>query len=154
MKIFTFCKGPRFNPQRRQFFFYPFSRFSLIPPQSASLYIIASFEVYLIAGNNYPHVLVVLFQKSSTVQYILTPSIFDMPLLYSISSLKSMTDMRGSSNFRPRVGGGGGGEGAGQNLTEKGFVNFLVLKLIYSGFNVLNMFTVGSTVNFKENCTF
>ena len=51
-------------------------------------YIIASFEVYLIAETNLPHVLVVLFQKSSTVQYILTPSIFDMPLLYSISSLK------------------------------------------------------------------
>ena len=51
-------------------------------------YIIASFEVYLIAETNLPHVLVVLFQKSSTVQYILTPSIFDMPSLYSISSLK------------------------------------------------------------------
>ena len=63
-----------------------------------------------------------------------------------------MTYMRGSSSFRLRGGGGGGG--AGQNLTEKGFVNFLVLKLIYSGFNVLNLFTVGSTVNFKENCTF
>ena len=35
------------------FFFFPFfSRFSLIPSQSASLYIIASFEVYLIAENN------------------------------------------------------------------------------------------------------
>ena len=124
------------------FFSFFFSRFSLIPSQSASLYIIESFEVYLIAENNYPHVLVVLFQKSSTVQYILTPSIFDMPLLYSISSLKSMSDMRGSSNFRLRGGEGGGG----QNLTEKGFVNFLVLKLIYSGFNVLNLFTVGSTV--------
>ena len=45
------------------------------------------------------------------------PSIFDMPLLYSISSLKSMTDMRRSSNFRLRGGGGGGG--AGQNLTGK-----------------------------------
>ena len=67
-----------------------------------------------------------------------------MPLLYSISSLKSMTDMRGSSNFRLRGGGGGG---AGQNLTEKCFVNLLVLKLIYSGFNVLDLFTVGSTVN-------
>ena len=44
-----------------------------------------------------------------------------------------MCDMRGSSNFRLRGGGG-----AGQNLIEKGFVNFLVLKLIYSGFNVLN----------------
>ena len=45
-----------------------FSRFSLIPSQSASLYIIASFEVYLIAENNYPHIglLVFLFQKSST----------------------------------------------------------------------------------------
>ena len=73
------------------------------------VYIIASFEVYLKDENNYPHVLVVLFQKSSTVQYILTPSIFDMPLLYSISSLKSMTDMRGSSNFRLSGGGGGGG---------------------------------------------
>ena len=53
-----------------------------------------------------------------------------------------MTDMRGSSNFRLRGGGG-----AGQNLTEKGFVNFLVLKLIYSWFIVLDLFTVGSTVN-------
>ena len=69
------------------------SRFSSIPSQSASLYIIASFEFYLIAKNNYPHIhvglLVVLFQKSSTVQYILMPSISDMPLLYSISSLKT-----------------------------------------------------------------
>ena len=39
------------------------------------------------------------------------------------------------------------GWGAGQNLTEKCFVNFLVLKLIYSGFNVLDLFTVRSTVN-------
>ena len=46
------------------------------------------------------------------------PSISDMVLLYSISSLKSMTDMRGSSKFRLRGGGGGGG-GAGQNLTGK-----------------------------------
>ena len=38
-------------------------------------------------------------------------SIFDMPLLYSISSLKSMTDMRGSSNFCLNGGGGGGGGG-------------------------------------------
>ena len=53
-----------------------------------------------------------------------------------------MADMHGSSNFRLRGGGG-----ARQNLTEKGSVNFLVLKLIYSGFNVLNLFTVGSTVN-------
>ena len=77
----------------------------------------AGFEVYLIAENNFPHVLVVLFQKTSTVQYILTPSIFDimdMPLLYSISSLKSMTDMRGSSDFR-LGGGGGGGGGGGQD---------------------------------------
>ena len=66
-----------------------------------------------------------------------------MPL--SISSLKSMTDMRGSSNFRLRGRGGGGG--AGQNLTVKCFVNFFVLKLIYSWFNVLDLFTVGSTVN-------
>ena len=60
-----------------------------------------------------------------------------------------MTDMLGSSDFRLRVGGG-----AGQNLTEIGFVNFLVLKLIYSGFNVLNLFTKGSPATFKENCTF
>ena len=33
-----------------------------------------------------------------------------------------MTDMCRSRNFRLRGGGGGGG---GQNLTEKGFVNFL-----------------------------
>ena len=111
-----FASGPGFNPQRRHFFF-PFSCYSLIPFQSTSLYIIASFEVYLIAENNYPPVLVVLF---STAQYILTPSIFDMPLLHSISSLKSMTDMRGSSNFRLRGGGG-----AGQNLTEKGFASNL-----------------------------
>ena len=44
--------------------------------------------------------------------------------------------------------------GAGQNLTEKVFVNFLVLKLIYSGFNVLNLFTVGSTVNFRLTVLF
>ena len=83
------------------FFSFLFNTFS-----SSSLYIIASFEVYLIAENKYPHVLVVLFLKSSTVQYILTPSIFDMPLLYSISSLKSMTDMCGSSNFHLRGGWG------------------------------------------------
>ena len=92
------------------FFSFFFSRFSLIPSQSASLYSITSSEVYLIAENNYPHIglLVVLFQKSSTVQYILMPSISDMPFLYSISSLKSMTDMRGSSNFR--LWGGVGGQ--------------------------------------------
>ena len=139
-----FARGPGFNPQGRHFFSFFFSLFSLIPSQSASLYIIASCEVYQIVENNYPHVLVVLFQKSFTVQYILTPSILDMPFLYSISSLKSMTKMRGSSNFRLRGGGGGG---AGQNLTEKCFVNFLVLKLICSGFDVLDLFTVGSTVN-------
>ena len=103
-----FCKGSWVQSSATSIFFL--SRFSLIPSQSATLYIIASFEVYLIAENNYPHIglLVVLFQKSSTVQYILTPSISDMPLLYSIISLKSMTDMRGSSNFRLRGGGGGG----------------------------------------------
>ena len=122
-----FSKGSWVQSSATSSFFFLFSRFSLIPSQSASLYIIASFEVYLIDENNHPHVLVVLFQKSSTVQYILTPSIFDMPLLYSISSQKSMTDMHGSSNFR--LSGGGGG---GQNLTEKGFVNFLVLKLVSS----------------------
>ena len=67
------------------FFSFFFSLFSLIPSQSASLYIIASFEAYLIAENNYPHVLVVLFHPV----YVLTPSIFDMPLLFSISSLKA-----------------------------------------------------------------
>ena len=72
-----------------------------------------------------------------------------MSLLYSISSLKSMTDMRGSSNFRL-----GRGVGGGQNLIDKGFVKFLVLKLLYSRFNVLNLLTVGSTANFKENCIF
>ena len=102
------------------FFLSFFSRFFLIPSQRASLYIIASFEVYLIDENNYPHVLVVLFQKSYTCAKHI-----DMPLLYSISSPKSMTDMRGSSNFR--LSGGGGG---GQNLTEKGLVNFLALKLV------------------------
>ena len=91
--------------------------------------------VYLIAENNYPHIglLVVLFQKSSTVQYILMPSISDMPLLYSINSLKSMTDMRGSSNFRLRGGGGGG---AGQNLTGK-----KTLSTFWSS----NLSTVGSS---------
>ena len=86
------------------FFSFFFSRFFLIPSQSASLYIIANFEVYLIDENNYPHVLVVLFQKSYTdAKHI------DMPLLYSISSPKSMTDICGSSNFRLSVRGGGGG---------------------------------------------
>ena len=84
------------------FFFFP--RISLIPSQSASIFLQA-LRFYLIAENNYPHVLVVLFQKSSTARHILVPSIFDMPLLYSISSLKSMTDMRGSSNFRHRERG-------------------------------------------------
>ena len=85
--ITMFCKGSWVQSSARSTFFLPFfSRFSLIPSQSASLYIIASFEVYLIAENNWPHVLVVLFQK--TVQYILTPIIFDMPPLYSIISLK------------------------------------------------------------------
>ena len=149
-----FCKGSWVQSSATSIFsfLFFFSHFSLIPSQSASLYIIASFEVYLIAENNFPHIglLVVLFQKSSTVQYILMPSISDMPLLYSISSLKSMTDMRGSSNFRLRGGGGGRTE----SDRKKDFVNFLVLKLIYSGFIVLNMLTVGSTVNIKENCTF
>ena len=104
------------------FFSFFFSRFFLIPSQRASLYIIASFEVYLIDENNYPHVLVVLFQKSYTYAKHI-----DMPLLYSISSPKSMTDMRGSSNFRLSGGRGGGG---GQNLTEKGLFNFLALKLV------------------------
>ena len=155
-----FCKGSWVQSSATSIFFFHFSRFSLIPSQSASLYIIASFQVYLIAENNFPHkgLLVVLFQKFSTVQYILMPSISGMPLLYSISSLKSMTEMRGSSNFRLRGGGGGVGGGGGGGRTEsdrkKDFVNFLVLKLIYSGFIVLNKLTVGSTVNIKENCTF
>ena len=112
-----FCKGSWVQSSATSIFFFFFSCFSLIPSQSASLYIIASFEVYLIAENNYPRIglLVVLFQKSSTVEYILMPSISEMPLLYSISSLKSTTDMRRSSNFRLRGGWGG----AGQNLTRK-----------------------------------
>ena len=61
-----------------------------------------------------------------------------------------MTDMRGSSNFRLRGWGGG----SGQNLTGKKTVNFLVLKLIYSGLIVLNMLTVGSTVNIKKTVPF
>ena len=44
-------------------------------------------------------VLVVLFQKSSTVQYILTPSIFDMPSLYSINSLKCNFGSKGGPTF-------------------------------------------------------
>ena len=68
------------------------------------------------------------------------PSISDMPLLYSISSLRSMTDMRGSNNFRLRGegggGGGGGGGGAGQNLTRK-----KTLSTFWSS----NLSTVGST---------
>ena len=151
-----FCKGSWVQSSATSIFFFLFSCFSLIPSQSASLYIIASFEVYLIAENNYPHIglLVVLFQKSSTVEYIhvLMPSISEMPLLYSISSLKSTTDMRRSSNFRLRGVGGGGGRT--ESDRKKDFVNFLVLKLIYSGFIILNMLTVGSTVNIKENCTF
>ena len=114
--------GPGFNPQRRQFFFFLFFSFLFIPSQSASLYIIASFEVYLIVKT-----IIHMYWLFCFRNHILTPSIFDMPLLYSISSPKSMTDMRGSSNFR--LSGGGGG-GAGQNLTGKGFVNFLVLKLV------------------------
>ena len=91
----------------------------------------------MIDENNYPHIglLVVLFQKSSTVQFIFMPSISDMPLLYSISSLKSMTDMCGSSNFRLRWGRGGGG-GAGQNLTGK-----KTLSTFWSS----NLSTVGSS---------
>ena len=133
MTVSYFCKGSWVQSSGTSFFFsFFFSLFSLIPSQSASLYIIASCEVYQIVENNYPHVLVVLFQKSSTVQYILTPSILDMPFLYSISSLKSMTKMRGSSKFRLRGGGGGGG-GAGQNLTEKCFVNFWSSNLSAAG---------------------
>ena len=101
-----FCKGSWVQSSATSIFFsFFFSRFFLIPSQRASLYIIASFEVYLIDENNYPHVLVVLFQKSYTCAKHI-----DMPLLYSISSPKSMTDMRGSSNFRLSWGGGGGGE--------------------------------------------
>ena len=47
------------------------------------------------------------------------------------------------------LGGGGRTE-----YDKKCFVNLLVLKLIYSGFNVLNLFTEGSSFTFKENCTF
>ena len=48
-----------------------------------------------------------------------------MPGLYSISSLICMTDKCGSTNFRFRGVGGG----ARQNVTENGFVSFLVLNL-------------------------
>ena len=71
-----------------------------------------------------------------------------------------MTDMPGSKKFRLRGGGGGGGGGcgrgggAGQNLTEKCLFNCLVLKLNYSWFNVLHLFTVGSTVNFQRKLYF
>ena len=108
-----FCKGSWVQFSATSIFFsFFFSRFSLIPSQSASLYIIASFEVYLIAQNNYPHIglLVALFQKSSTVQFILMPSISDMPLLFSISSLKSMTDMPDPVIFVLEGEGGGGGQ--------------------------------------------
>ena len=94
----------------------------------------------LIAENNYSHVLVVLFQKSSTTQYILLPSIFDMPGLYSISSLIRMTDKCGSTNFRLRGGGGGGKT----ECDRKWLSQLFGPQLTYSGFNV----------NFKENCTF
>ena len=87
------------------FFLSIFSCFFLIPSQSASLYIIASFEVYLIDENNYPHVLVVLFQISYTYAKHILHAFNN-----SISSPKSMTDMRGSSYFRLSVGGGGGGQ--------------------------------------------
>ena len=50
--------------------------------------------------------------------HILTPSIFDMPLLYSISSPKSMTDMRGSSNFRLSGRGGGRTESDRKGLCQ------------------------------------
>ena len=67
-----FCKGSWVQSSPTSFFFLSlFSRFSLIPSKSASLYIFASFEVYLIAENNFPHVLLVLFQKTSTVQLYL-----------------------------------------------------------------------------------
>ena len=58
-----------------------------------------------------------------------------------------MTDMRGSSNFRLRGGGGG----SGQNLTGKKTVNFLVLKLIYI---VLNMLTVDQLSISKKTVLF
>ena len=98
------------------FFSFFFSRFFLIPSQSASLYIIASFEVYLIDENNYPHVLVVLFQKS----YTYAKHIWHAFIVFHKLTIKH------DWHVIFVLGGGG----AGQNLTEKGFVNFLVLKLV------------------------
>ena len=69
---------------------------------------------------------------------MLTPSIFDTPLWYTISSLKSMAHMRGSSNFRLRGGGGG----VGQNLTENALSTF------WSS----NLSTVGSTSSTCLQC--
>ena len=79
---------------------------------------------------------------TSTVQYILTPSIIyimDMPLLYSISSLKSVTDMRGSSDFC--LGGGGGRTESDRNRLRLLFGTQTYLQwvqspqLVYRGFN-------------------
>ena len=65
-----------------------------------------------------------------------------MPLSFSISSLKSITDMRGSSNFRLRGGGGGGGrtESDRKRLCQLfGPQTYLQLvqrpRLVYSGIN-------------------
>ena len=111
-----FCKGVLGSilSDANFFSFLFFYSFLLNTSQRASLYIIASFEVYLIAENNYPHVLVVLFQKSSTVQYILTHSKFDMPSLYSISSLKIYFLVpKGIQDF---PGGGGGSNSIAYSL--------------------------------------
>ena len=149
-----FCQGSRVQSSATSIFFsfFFFSRFSLIPSQSASLYIIASFEVYLIAENNYPHIgqLVVLFQKSSTVQYILMPSISDMPLLYSISSLKSMTDMRGSSNFRLRGREGGRTESDRKKRLCQRFGPQTYLQWVHRPQHVNS----GINCQYQRNCTF
>ena len=56
-----------------------------------------------------------------------------------------MTDMRGSSNFRLRGGGGGGG---GRTESDrKNALSTFWSSNIYSGLNVLDLFTVRSTVN-------
>ena len=114
-----FCKGSWVQSLATSIFFFPFFSFFSIPSQSASLYIIASFQVYLI-----DQTIIHMYWSFCFRNHILTPSIFDMPILYSISSPKSMTDMRGSINFRLS------GEGGRTESDRKGFVNFLVLKLV------------------------
>ena len=73
-----------------------------------------------------------------------------MPLLYSISSLKSMTDMRGSSNFRLRGGGGGGRTESDRKMLCQPFGPQTYLqwvqrpRLVYSGINCQFIVLFGS----------